>query len=392
MKEGQKMEFLHRTWVEIDLDRIEQNYRRLRDAVGETCRVMCVIKANAYGHGAVETARLLEEAGCGWFAVSNIEEAQQLRRGGIRGDILILGATPAEYAAALAEGGIAQALFDPAYARALSAAATAAGVTVRVHLKLDTGMRRIGFDAERQIDEAAAACRLPGLDAEGVFTHFATADGDGDPDGALTARQFTRFMRAIDALAARGVAFRLRHCCNSAAAVTRPDYRLDMVREGIILYGLAPSAAVGAEGFAPAMSMKTRVSMVKEIAAGEGVSYGLTFRSEKPMTVATLPVGYADGYLRAYGKGYVLLKGRRAPILGRVCMDQMMVDVTGLDVKPGDTATLFGEDGGAVLPVETLAALAGTINYETVCAIGRRVPRVYLRGGKPVGVSGLLDE
>ena len=386
------MEFLHRTWVEIDLDRIEHNYRRLASQVGDNCRVMCVIKANAYGHGAVETARLLEGAGCGWFAVSNIEEAQQLRRGGITARLLILGATPAEYAAALAEGEITQALYDPEYAKELSAAATAAGVTVRVHLKLDTGMRRLGFDAETQLEEAAAACRLPGLDAEGVFTHFATADGDGDPDGSFTRLQYDRFTAAVSALEAKGVTFRLRHCSNSAAAVTRPDFRLDMVREGIILYGLAPSAAVGAEGFLPAMSMKARVSMVKQVAAGEGISYGLIYRTGRPMTVATLPVGYADGYLRAYGKGCVLLKGRRAPILGRVCMDQMMVDVTELDVREGDVATLFGEDGGAQLPVEALSKLADTINYETVCAIGRRVPRVYLRGGQAVGVSGLLDE
>ncbi|MBP5618119.1 MAG: alanine racemase [Clostridia bacterium] len=386
------MEFLHRTWVEIDLDRIEHNYRQLADRVGGDCRVMCVIKANAYGHGAVETARLLEAAGCGWFAVSNIEEAQQLRRGGIGARILILGATPAEYAAALAEGEITQALYDPDYARELSAAASAAGVRVCVHLKLDTGMRRIGFDAETQVEEAAAACCLPGLDAEGVFTHFATADGDGDPDGSFTRLQFDRFVAAVQALEAKGVTFRLRHCSNSAAAVTRPDFRLDMVREGIILYGLAPSAAVGAEGFLPAMSMKARVSMVKEVAAGEGISYGLTYRTERPMKVATLPVGYADGYLRAYGKGCVLLKGECAPILGRVCMDQMIVDVTGLDVREGDTATLFGEDAGVLLPVEALSKLADTINYETVCAIGRRVPRVYLRGGQAVGVSGLLDE
>lgn len=391
MSEESKMNYLHRTWVEIDLDRIESNYRRLAERVGDA-RVMCVIKANAYGHGAVETARLLEGAGCGWFAVSNIEEALQLRRGGIRARVLILGATPAEYAAALAAQDVTQALYGPEYAEALSAAALAAGVTVRVHLKLDTGMRRLGFDAETQVEQAALACRLPGLDAEGVFTHFATADGDGDPDGRFTAKQFGRFTAAIRALEERGVTFRVRHCSNSAAAVTRPEYRMDMVREGIILYGLAPSAAVGAEGFLPAMSMRTRVSLVKEIAAGEGVSYGLTFRSKRPMKVATLPVGYADGYLRAYGKGCVLLKGRRAPILGRVCMDQMMVDVTGLDVKPGDTATLFGEDDGALLPVEALASLADTINYETICAIGRRVPRVYLRDGEPVGVSGLLDE
>ena len=387
----ENMEFLHRTWVEIDLDRIEHNFRRLADRVGDG-RVMCVIKANAYGHGAVETARLLESAGCGWFAVSNIEEAQQLRRGGITARLLILGATPAEYAAALAEGEITQALYDPGYAEELSAAAVAAGVTLRVHLKLDTGMRRLGFDAETQLDDAAAACRLPGLDAEGVFTHFATADGDGDPDGSFTCLQFDRFTAAVKALEAKGVTFKLRHCSNSAAAVTRPDFRLDMVREGIVLYGLAPSAAVGAEGFLPAMSMKARVSMVKEVAAGEGISYGLTFRTGRPMTVATLPVGYADGYLRAYGKGCVLLKGRRAPILGRVCMDQMMVDVTGLDVSEGDVATLFGEDAGVLLPVEALSRLADTINYETVCAIGRRVPRVYLRGGQAVGVSGLLDE
>ena len=392
MIDTENMDFLHRTWVEIDLDRLEGNYRRMQSLVGDGCRILCVVKANAYGHGAVKAAQVLEQAGCDWFGVSNLEEARQLRRGGVTRPILILGGTPCEYAAILAQDDITQALYDAEQAKALSAAAVAAGVTVKAHLKLDTGMHRIGFNAETQREQAAACCRLPGLAVSGVFTHFATADADGDPDGSFTRRQYERFVDAIAALEKEGVRFAVRHCCNSAAAVTRPEYRMDMVREGILLYGLAPSAEVGADGFLPVMSMKARVTMVKSLAPGDGVSYGQIFRASSPMTVATVPVGYADGYWRAYGKGYVLLNGRRAPIVGRICMDQMMVDVTGLDVKVGDTATLFGEDGDETIPVEMLSSMAGTIAYETVCAIGRRVTRVYLRGGRPVSVSGLLDE
>lgn len=388
------MDFLHRTWVEVDLDRIRQNYERVRAAVGGDCKVLCVVKANGYGHGAVQIARALERAGCDWLAVSNIEEGDQLRSAGVQLPILILGSTPPECARALAELNITQAIYSQDCAAQFSAAAQAAGVTVQAHLKLDTGMRRIGFDAANpeQVQAAARACRLPGLEVSGVFTHFASADGDGDPDGTFTQEQYRRFVRAVEAIENTGVHFSLRHCCNSAAVVAHPEYKLDMVREGIILYGLAPSPQVHAEGYRPAMSMKARVSMVKQVAAGEDISYGRTFTAEREMTVATVPVGYADGYIRAFSKGEVLVHGVRAKIVGRICMDQMMIDVTGMDVRVGDTVTLFGTDGGQTLSVDELAALAGTINYETVCLIGRRVPRVYMQNGSPVHVSGLLGD
>ncbi len=388
------MDFLHRTWVEVDLDRINNNYKMVRRAVGDDCKVLCVVKANGYGHGAVQVAQVLEKAGCDWFAVSNIEEAEQLRSAGIELPILILGSTPPECVATLAKFNITQAVYSEECAVSLSEAAVAAGVTISVHLKLDTGMRRLGFDAtdDGQLTLAAQVCKMDGLKVSGVFTHFASADGDGDCDGEFVARQYSRFISAIERIEATGVHFSVRHCCNSAATVTRPEYKLDMVREGIILYGLAPSDEVAIDGYLPAMSMKAHISMVKRVAAGESISYGRTFTAERDMTVATVPVGYADGYIRAFSKGEVLLQGKRVEIVGRICMDQMMIDVTGLNVKVGDTVTLFGEDGGNVLPVEELSALAGTINYETVCLIGRRVPRVYMQEGRPIHVSGLLGE
>lgn len=389
-----RMDFLRRTWVEVDLDRILNNYDRVRERVGDDCKVLCVVKANGYGHGAVQVARVLEKAGCDWLAVSNIEEAEQLREAGIELPILILGSTPPECVGTLAEYNITQAVYSKECAEQLSAAAKAAGITVSVHLKLDTGMRRIGFDATdaQEVAFAAEVCRMAGLKVSGVFTHFASADGDGDADGEFVKTQYTRFVDAIEAIERTGVHFSIRHCCNSAATLTHPEYKLDMVREGIVLYGLTPSEQVEIEGFLPAMSMKARVSMVKRVAAGESISYGRTYTADRDITVATVPVGYADGYIRAFSKGEVLVQGKRAKIVGRICMDQMMIDVTGIEVKTGDTVTLFGTDGQATLPVEELSDLADTINYETVCLIGRRVPRVYIQNGAEVHVSGLLGE
>lgn len=388
------MDFLRRTWVEVDLDRIRNNYDRVREKVGNDCKVLCVVKANGYGHGAVQIARVLEKAGCDWLAVSNIEEAEQLRAAGIELPVLILGSTPPECVRTLAEFNITQAVYSRECAVQLSAAAQAAGVTVSAHIKLDTGMRRIGFDATdvQEVAFAAQVCRMAGLKVSGVFTHFASADGDGDADGNFVQLQYTRFIDAVEAIEKTGVHFSIRHCCNSAATVTHPEYKLDMVREGIVLYGLAPSEQVKIDGYLPAMSMKARISMVKRVAAGESISYGRTYTAERDMTVATVPVGYADGYIRAFSKGEVLVQGRRAKIVGRICMDQMMIDVTGMEVKTGDTVTLFGTDGEGTLPVDELAALADTINYETVCLIGRRVPRVYIQNGAEVHVSGLLGE
>ena len=383
------MDYLHRAWAEIDLDALENNYNIIRGRLKRETKVLCVIKADAYGHGADSLAKEYERLGCDWFAVSNVEEALRLREVGIRRPILILGATPPEYAARLAEAKITQALYSYDFAERLSRCACEAGVQVDVHLKLDSGMRRIGFDCadEEQLSLACRACRLDGINVTGAFTHFASADADGDPDGSFTRLQFERFVSATRFVENSGIKLQIRHCCNSAATICYPEMQLDMVREGITLYGLAPGPKVDITGFKPMMSLKAGVSMVKRVAAGEDISYGRTFTAERDMEVATVPIGYADGYLRAYAAGYALIKGRRAKIVGRVCMDQLMLDVTGLDVSAGDTVTLFGRDGDSELPVEELSELASTINYETVCLITKRVPRVYIKGGKIVGVA-----
>ncbi len=388
------MDFLHRTWAEINLDNLKHNFAQIKQKVGNSM-IMCVVKANAYGHGAVAVAAELEKCGCDWLAVSNIEEAEQLRQTGIKTPILILGATPADCAKRLADNDITQALYSAEYAQALSEAATQAGVEVRVHLKLDTGMRRIGFNCadESEIDAATKACRLSGISVGGVFTHFATADLDGDAcsDGSFTDRQFRLFTETVEKIERAGVRFAIKHCCNSAATVRHPEYKLDMVREGIVLYGLSPSDEIGADGFRPVMSLRSVVSMVKKVAAGEDISYARTFTAERDLDVATVPVGYADGYIRAFGKGSVLINGKRAKVLGRICMDQMMVDVTGMGVKCDDIVTLFGDDGDDFISVNELAKLAGTINYETVCSISHRVVRVYIKNGEQAFSTCLLN-
>lgn len=385
------MNFLHRAWAQINLDNLINNFELIKRAAGGS-KVMSVVKADAYGHGAVEVARALESAGTDWFAVSNLEEGLQLRRADITRPILVLGTTPPEYASVLAVNNITQAVYCSEYAEQLSDFALREGVTVSVHIKLDTGMRRIGFNAadEDEISAAARACRLGGFEAQGIFTHFASADKDGDNDGTFTDRQFELFCRAVEKIESTGVKFKLRHCCNSAAALTRPEMRMDMVRAGIILYGLMPSKDVQAEGYKPVMSLHAAVSMVKTVAAGEDISYGRTYTAEHDMRVATVPIGYADGYLRAFSGARVIAGGGYAKVIGRVCMDQMMIDVTGLDVKAGDTVTLFGGDGTLSIPVEELSSLAGTINYETVSLLSKRITRVYIENGRQIGYTNLL--
>ena len=276
------------------------------------------------------------------------------------------------------------------YAEELDAAAQAAGVRVRVHLKVDTGMSRVGFLYHREGDEAvlddmAAACRLPHLTAEGIFTHFASADEE--EDGGFTRRQFALFMDAVRRLEKRGVSFALRHCCNSAATLRYPEMHLDMVRPGIILYGLSPAPWMeGMLPLDPVMELKTTVSMIKDLPADTPVSYGRIYTTGEARRVATVPIGYADGYPRVLSnRADMLLAGRRVRVVGRVCMDQCMLDVTGLDVRESMVATVFGRDGEAFLPVEELADHMGTINYEVVCQISKRVPRLFVRDGQVVG-------
>ncbi len=383
---------LKRTWAEINLDCLENNRAVIEKALYANAKMMAVVKADAYGHGAITVAKALRDAGTAYFAVSNLEEALQLREAGIEHPMLVLSYTPPEQAKTLAKYNITQTVISPKHAAALSAACVAAQVSVKVHFKLDTGMSRVGFvhsladDREQAANEIALAAALPGIVTEGIFTHFATAD---EPNDSMTRLQFERFMQTVEDLSGKGIHFTFKHCCNSAATERFPEMHLDLVRPGIILYGLAPDAGWMQQllPLKPVMQLKTVISMVKTISAGTTVSYGATFTAQKDMQVATVPIGYADGYPRCMaGKAHMLVNGSPAPVIGRVCMDQCMLDVTGLNVAPGDIATVFGEG----LSVDTYAAWMGTINYEAVCLVSKRVPRIYLKGGKQVGYENII--
>ena len=366
----------HKTWAEIDLSALRRNYKAVDEYTGGA-DVMCVVKADAYGHGAAACAEALYEAGARWFAVSCIEEAVELCSAlSDRPDakILILGYTPPKNAPLLAKCGIRQTVFSPEYAASLSAAAKSAACTVKVHFKLDTGMNRIGYDADgNAAAEILAAARMDGIEPEGLFTHFACADGDDD---SITEAQYGKYKAVEEALASEGLRL-IRHVCNSAATVRRPDLHLDMVRAGIILYGLEPWTPYdGALTLTPVMKFKSTISHIHTVRAGESVSYGWTYTADRDTRVATIPVGYADGFIRAFGDGgQVFIGGRPAPIIGRVCMDQCMADISGHGgVAVGDEVTIFGGEPGQIV---SLAETARTINYELVCLIGKRVARIY---------------
>ena len=376
------MEFLHRTWAEIDLDALVRNFDIIKKEA-EGAKVMAVVKADAYGHSVRIVAPILEQHGADFFAVSNIEEAITLRGCGITRPILILGYTPVSMAAQLYLNDIAQCVYSPEYAAALSERACADGVKIKAHIKLDTGMSRLGFDCRDEklsgIEDAIAAAKLKGFIFEGIFTHFAVSDRTETSEDGFTDKQYSRFCNAVKQFEAVGLTPKYRHCCNSAAFCLDKDKHFDMCRPGIILYGLTPSSDLKLkEDFIPVMTVKSVVSMVKTIGKGDTVSYGKTFTAEKQMKIATVTAGYADGYPRLLSnKGYVLINGKRANIIGRVCMDQMSVDVTDIDeVKQGDEVILFGK----TLPVEELADMCGTINYEIICGISPRVPRITVKG------------
>ena len=373
-----------RYWAEVDLGIAKENYNLIRSRLNADTKLCCVVKANAYGHGALPMASLYQSLGADFFAVANIDEAIRLRRGGIVRPILILGYTPPEYARVLSENSISQTVFSLDYAEELNSFAVSAGVTLKIHVKVDTGMGRIGFSHKslgdrRAVEEIAAVSELTSFIPEGIFTHFSVAD-EGEEGSEYTKKQFELFIDACETLKERGIDFAIRHAANSAAAVAFPEYQLDMVRAGILLYGLLPSARLTCEGIRPVLSLRSVVSFVKECGAGERISYGGDFVTTEGMRIATVPGGYADGYRRfAEGKrGVVLIGGKRAEITGRICMDQFMIDVTHLeDVKRGDVVTVLGEDGGEEITADCLASLWGTVNYEVLCGIGERVPRVY---------------
>lgn len=372
-------ELKKRTWAEISLGNIRHNFLNMRAQLPEGCRFLGVVKADAYGHGAARVAAMLEREGCDYLAVACIDEAAKLRACGITLPILILGPSPAECAVRLAELRITQAVGDIQTAREYSRLLEGTGLTLKVHMKLETGMGRTGFRAgdDNAFEEIKQAVSLPNLIYEGVFTHFAVSDEFGD---GFTDVQFGRFMDTIARIEREtGHRFEIRHCTNSGAMINYEKVYLDMVRPGIALYGCYPAAEHGKIDLRPAMQLRSRIAVITEHKAGDSISYGRTFIAQRDMRIAVLPVGYADGLHRLLsGKLEVLINGKRCKQVGRICMDMCMVDVTGVpDVKAGDIATVFGHDGGEFIPVEELAEKCGTISYELLCAVSPRVPRVY---------------
>ena len=378
------------TRVKIDLDAILENF----DAIRTKARVpvMAVIKADAYGHGAIQVAQLLQDKAA-FFGVSSMLEATELRRAGLTNPILILGHTPVKAFEAAIREGIRPTIFRYEDAVALSNAAVAANLPAPFHLAVDTGMSRIGFPVtEEAADICAEIAKLPGLVTEGVFSHFATADC---ADLSRSQAQAQRFDVFCHMLKARGLEIPIRHLDNSAGLMNF-DSHYEMVRAGIVTYGMYPSEEVSPEllKLKPALQFLSRVTFVKTLPAGREISYGGTYVTTGETRVATVPVGYADGYRRSLsGKFYCLIHGKKAPILGRICMDQMMVDVTHIpETQPGDRVTLVGTDGEETITMEAISAAADSFNYEFVCGISRRVPRIYSRGGKTVhSVHYLLD-
>jgi alanine racemase len=375
-----------RTWVEVDLDAIEHNYLQMRSRLDPGTRFLGVVKANAYGHGALKVAGLLQELGCEYLAVACLSEAVQLRQGGITLPILILGYTDPKYTPELIKYDITQALSGLDMAKAMSE--NAAGGRAKVHLKVDSGMGRMGFtvhSGRASMEEILSAMRVPNLEFEGVFTHFAVSDVPGGED--YTQMQFQAFIDTIRRIEAQmGLKFKIKHCTNSGAMLSYNKVYLDMVRPGIALYGCYPDKPTGGIELRPAMSLKTRIAQIKDFFPGDSVSYGRTYSADKNRRVAVITIGYADGLHRVLSnKMQVLVRGQRCPQIGRICMDMCMIDVSHVpQAQVGDEVTVFGHSGSEFLPVEEQAEKAGTISYELLCAPANRVQRIYFRHGKMV--------
>lgn len=381
----------NRTWAEIKLTNLEYNYRNICEHVHQISpdtKVLSVVKADAYGHGAVEVAKTLSAIGTDYFAVATAPEAAKLRDAGVNDPILILGYVDEHDIPYLIENRIAVALCDEHMAQMFSEAAQKVGKPIHVHIALNTGMTRIGFEAdadEESIEKIVSAVSLPGIATEGIFTHFAVADtADGNH---YTDEQFQRFCAVVEALSARGITLTYRHCANSGAILQYPETvnlklsngepAFTMVRAGIILYGYYPDAGTKKTiDLRPVMTVKAHVVQVRDVKPGVTVSYGRTYTTQQPTQLAVVTVGYADGFHRAgSGRAQVMIHGKVVPVVGRICMDMCMVDVSGMDVKLGDVVTVFGEEG---VTADTAAEAAGTISYEMLCAIDARIPRFYL--------------
>ena len=378
----------HRTYAAINLDNIEYNYNSVRNKVADGVKVLCVIKADAYGHGAAEIGKFLDGK-ADFFGVACTEEAVELKKAGIETPVLILGRVfPWDYEA-IVKYDIRIPIFNIEDAKALSDEAQKQGKTAPFHFCIDTGMSRIGFQiTEESADICKEITALPNIFAEGLFSHFATADS---ADLTRAKAQRERYKKFVEMLEARGIDIPVKHLNNSAGIMNFDEY-FDMCRMGIILYGLYPSDEVDKNllSIRPVMEWKTYISHIKTLETGREISYGGTYKTEKPTRIATIPVGYADGYPRCLSNlGRVIVNGKYAPITGRVCMDQFMVDVTGIDCEAGDEVTLVGTQGGATLTMEEVSNAAHSFNYELPCRINKRVPRVYFKDGKTVKETGM---
>lgn len=387
------MKEYYRVQANINLDAVYNNFLHAKQLLKPETKLMAIIKADAYGHGAVEVAHTIGELADA-YGVAILEEGIELRKAGITKPVLILGYTAKQQYSAMIDYGIDTAVFTLKMAEEMSEIAVKKGKTARIHLKLDTGMNRIGFalndDSLADIIKIAA---LPGIRIDGCFSHFARMD---ETDKTKAMRQFQRFCDFTEKIEKAGVSLPVKHIANSAGIMEAPMVHLDMVRDGICLYGLYPSEEVKKERLplTPAMELKALVSFVKELEAGEEIGYGGTYQTTRRTRVATIPVGYADGYSRSLSnRGRVLIHGQSAPIIGRVCMDQFMVDVTEIsDVKTGDTVTLFGKDGAGEISIEEISAMSYSFPYELVCDVGKRVPRVFYQKGKVVSTKDYYPE
>ncbi len=366
------------TRVEIDLDSIAYNIHQIRKKVGNKTKIMAVMKANAYGHGAVEVAKVAIDAGAQWLAVALVEEAIQLREAGIQSPILILGSTPPDQVHEVIKYNLSQTVCSRELIETLSNEAQSWNQTAKVHIKVDTGLGRLGIFPEEVAAFVKESSCLEGIEIEGIFTHFSVAD----EDKAFTELQIKKFKEVISNLEREKIHIPLKHAANSAAVVGFASSYFNLVRPGIILYGLYPSPEMNRTiPLKPAMSFKTKITYLKRVPAGYSLSYDRTFTTKRKSLIAILPVGYADGYPRALSnKGEVLIKGKRAPVVGMICMDMTLVDVTHIpDVKVGDEVVLFGKQNGAQISADEIASKSGLINYEILCGISKRVPRIYKR-------------
>lgn len=367
-------------WAEINLGAVAHNILEIRRATSPDARIMAVVKANGYGHGGFEVGRTALANGASWLGVARVAEGVALREAGIGAPVLVMGYTAPEQSGEAVRYDLAQAVYTTAMGEIMAAAAKKEGLKAKVHVKVDTGMGRLGWRGPSTVPEILALAKMEHLEIEGVFSHFAAADAE---DKSYTKRQLESFLERLEELRKEGFDAPLRHIANSAAIIDMPETHLDMVRAGIAVYGLYPSGEVDKKRvtLSPAMSLKARVALVKEVPAGFSISYGCTYTTGRRTVIATLPLGYADGYPRLLSsRGEALLSGQRAPVVGRVCMDQLMVDVGHIPgVGIGDEAVLFGRQGEEEISADEVAAKLGTINYEVVCLVSGRVPRVFVQ-------------